>query len=171
MRSTEIKDTEYFPYYKQYINLVSKLPLIEALQLGSEQTHQFFNSIPASKLHYQYDAGKWTPKEILLHLIDTERVFCYRALYFARNENSSIEGFDENIFGANCNANSRDLKDLLHEYKSVREATLTFFKSLTDQDLRKGGKANNNLLSVRAIGFIICGHEIHHRGVIEERYL
>lgn len=171
MRISEITSSEYFPYYKQYIDLVEDEPLIEAMESGLITTNKFFETLPESKLDYKYAEDKWTPKEILLHIIDTERVFCYRALYFARTENSSIEGFDENIFGENSNANDRDLDDLLKEYLAVRTATIYLFESFTDAVLMKQGRANNNLLSVRAVGFIICGHEIHHRAVIQERYL
>lgn len=171
MKASEITESEYFSYYKQYVDLVDDIPLIEALEAGLIATNKFFETIPDAKLHSQYAEGKWTPKEILLHLIDTERVFCYRALYFARNAGSSLEGFDENIFGENCNANERELDDLLKEYFSIRNATLHLFTSLSDEVLKQGGKANGSKLSVRSIGFIICGHEIHHRRIIEERYL
>ena len=171
MKVSEISELEYFSYYKHYIDLVDDLSLIEALESGGITSNKFFETIDDVKLHFQYAEGKWTPKEILLHLIDTERVFCYRALYFARNAGSSIEGFDENIFGENCNANERGLDDLLKEYASVRRATLHLFKSFSDEVLKQGGKANGNKLSVRSIGFIICGHEIHHRNIIQERYL
>lgn len=171
MKASEITELEYFAYYKRYIDIVDDLPLIEALESGFIATNKFFETIADVKLHFQYAEGKWTPKEILLHLIDTERVFCYRALYFARNAGSSIEGFDENIFGANCHANDRGLDDLLKEYFSARNATLHLFTSFSDKALKLGGKANGNQLSVRSIGFIICGHEIHHRNIISERYM
>lgn len=171
MRSSELTQTEYFQYYKQYIDLVDDIPLVEALERGLMNTKEFFESIAQEKHLYQYEQGKWTPKEVLLHLIDTERVFCYRALYFARSEGSDVEGFDENIFGANCEANGRMLDDILKEYFAVRMATISLFKSFSEVVLKRGGMANNNMLSVRAAGFIICGHEIHHKRVIEKRYL
>ena len=171
MRASEILDTEYFPYYKQYIDLAGDLPLTEALESGLIATKKFFETLAYAKLNYQYAEGKWTPKEILLHLIDTERVFCYRALYFARNIGSSIEGFDENVFAANSNGSSRELDDLLKEYSVVRNATLALFNSLNTDVSANGGIANGSPLTVRSIGFIICGHEIHHRRIIEERYL
>ena len=171
MKASEILDSEYFSYYKQYIDLVEDLPLMQALESGLISTNKFFESLPQDKLHYQYAEGKWTPKDILLHLIDTERVFCYRALYFARQAGSDIEGFDENVFASNGDANSRELDDLLKEYFSVRNATLYLFSNFSNEILKNGGLANGNPLSVRSIGFIICGHEIHHRRIIEERYL
>ena len=171
MKPSELTQTEYFEYYKPYVDLVDDIPLIEALEKGLMNTKEFFESISQEKELYQYGQGKWTPKEILLHLIDTERVFCYRALYFARAEGSAIEGFDENIFGANCQANGRTLDDLLKEFFVVRMATICLFESFSEVVLKRGGMANNNMLSVRAAGFIICGHELHHKKVIEERYL
>jgi hypothetical protein len=171
MKPSELKPTEYFAYYKPYIDLVDDIPLIEALERGLTRTKEFFASIPNNKQLHQYAEGKWTPKEVLLHIIDTERVFSYRALYFARSEGSSVAGFDENIFGVNCEANGRSLDDLLKEYVAVRKATILLFESFSEIVLKRGGVANDNPLSVRAAGCIICGHEIHHTKVVEERYL
>ena len=154
MKPSDLTTDEYFNYYKQYVDLVDDIPLIEALQIGRIDTAKFFETIPEVKLLFQYSEGKWTPKEILLHLIDV-----------------SLEGFDENEFGKNCNANDRSMDDLLKEYIAVRTATIYLFESFSDSVLTKGGMANNNSLSVRACGFIICGHEKHHRKIIEERYL
>lgn len=171
MKPSDLTSTEYFKYYKQYVDLVDDVSLSEALQTGLINTTKFFETIPEGKLLFQYAEGKWTPKEILLHLIDAERAFSYRALYFARAANAHLEGFDENEFGKNCNANNRRIDDLLKEYIAVRTATIYLFASFSDLVLKKGGMANNNPLSVRACGFIICGHEKHHRKIIEERYL
>jgi hypothetical protein len=171
MKPSELTQTEYYEYYKPYVDLVDDVALIKALERGLMDTKDFFESIPQEKQLHQYGQGKWTPKEVLLHLIDTERVFSYRALYFARYEGSSVEGFDENTFGANCEANGRALDDLLKEYVAVRTATIALFESFSETVLKRGGMANNNTLSVRAAGFIICGHEIHHTKIIEERYL
>lgn len=171
MKASEISLEEYPPYFKRYIDLVTNIPLLKALEVGKEAIPDFFKAIPYSKLHFQYAEGKWTPKEVLLHIIDTERVFCYRALYFARAKNASLEGFDENVFAANSNANTRDLENLLEEYEIVREGTLCLFKSFSNETLKEGGKANSNSLSIRSLGFVICGHEIHHQNIINERYL
>ena len=171
MKISEINDKEYFQYYKRYIDLVGDNPILESLKIGLTATNNFFKNIPKSKLEFRYSEGKWTVKEILLHLIDTERVFCYRALYFARNTGSAIEGFDENMFAENSNANTRDLDDLLNEYMAVRNSTINLFTSFSTEVMKKGGLANDNPLSVRSIGFIICGHEIHHANTIQERYL
>lgn len=171
MTKNELSEVEFNPYYKHYIGLVAEVPLIEALNEGMIAIPEFFKSIPADKLHYRYAEGKWTPKDILLHIIDTERVFSYRALCFARDNAADLPGFDENMFAENADANNRELEDLLSEYATVRNATVALFKSFNDTVLKKMGKGNNNLMSVRAAGFIICGHEIHHCNIIKERYL
>lgn len=171
MLRSDLNSTEYFQYYKTYIDLVDDIPLIDVLLKGLKSTTDFFRSIPTEKQEYRYRQGKWTPKDILLHLIDTERVFVYRALYFSRNPNSEIKGFDENVFASNADANLRTIENLLEEYESVRNATITFFEYLKHSRFWQTGLANNNILSVRACGFIIGGHEIHHIRVIQERYL
>lgn len=171
MLAIQIDPIEYNPYYKKYIDLVDKVPLIEALSAGMPKTLSFFEDLPEQVLNYRYAEGKWTPKDILLHIIDTERVFSYRALYFSRDENANLAGFDENLFAKNANADSRNLDDLLNEYLAVRTASICLFKSFDDTNLMKSGIANNSKMSVRASGFVICGHELHHLNIIKERYL
>ncbi len=170
MKRTEISTLDYNPYYQNYIDLVADVPLLEALESGFPETETFFNNLPSLKWTYRYQENKWTPKDILQHIIDTERVFCYRALYFARTENATLAGFDENIFAANAKANNKTHLSLIHEYKTVRAATISLFKGIEDAQLKNRGVANNNSMSVAAAGFIICGHEIHHRNIINERY-
>ncbi len=171
MKISDLNSNEYHPYFKTYMDKVNDLPLLDSLINGKEETIKFFKAIPESKLDYRYDDGKWTVKEILIHIIDTERVFNYRALQFARSENSNLEGFDENEFVSNADVNLRTIKSIIEEYKVVREASVILFKNFSGITLKKIGKANNTPLSVRAAGFLICGHEIHHKQVIGERYL
>ncbi len=106
-----------------------------------------------------------------LHLIDTERIFCYRALRIARNDKTNLPGFDENDFARNSKANKRTLQELTEEFKAVRQATLSLFRSFDAEDWIKTGMASNSEISVRAIGFILAGHAIHHQRIIKERYL
>lgn len=167
----QISEKESNTYYKRYIDRALSKPLLEGLAEGMLETHDFFEAIPKEKHEYQYAEGKWTPKEILLHLIDTERVFAYRALQFARAKNVEIKGFDQDEFAANSNANERTMKQLLEEYMAVRAATIILFTSFSDKTLQQMGVASNSPLSVRAAGYIICGHEKHHVAVINERYL
>ena len=171
MKPSEINPSEFHPYFKPYIDKVSDVHLLEALKLGAKNTFSFFESIPESKLVYSYAKGKWTIKDILLHIVDAERAFSYRALNFARSKNSNLEGFDENVYVDSALANSRSISELLEEYNAVRKASILLFSSFSDEVLKQVGKANNALLSVRAAGFLICGHEIHHKLIIKERYL
>lgn len=171
MTKDQLTPEEFNPYYGVYINKVGEKTLLSALKDGRDNTIHFFESIPESKLEYAYAEGKWTPKELLLHLIDADRVFSIRALFFARSENANLSGFDENVFAENSNANSRSLSNLIEEFKSVRNATISLFESFSESALKNTGKASDSLLSARAAGFIICGHEIHHTQIIQERYL
>ncbi len=139
--------------------------------MGLKTTTAFFEGIPNAKWTYQYAIGKWTPKDILLHIADTERVFAYRALYFARSNNAELKGFDENAFAETALANSKTVADLIQNYVSVRNATLNLFKNFNETQLKQLGEANGSMMSVRAAGFVICGHEIHHCNIITERYL
>ena len=171
MKANDIESTEYSTYFKSYIDKVGNSSLVPSLKKGKKKTIKFFKKIPSKKLAYQYEEGKWTVKDILLHLIDSERAFTYRALQFSRSKDANLEGFDENEFVTNANANSRSMKSLLKEYKVVRNASVSFFKNVSNEEMLKTGKANENVLSVRAAGFLISGHEIHHKQVIKERYL
>jgi hypothetical protein len=171
MKVSDLSQTEFPAYFERYLAQVVGIDLLDALESGLTTTQSFFKAIPENKLEFRYAEGKWTPKEILLHLIDCERVFSYRALQFARADNASVSGFDENEFADNSNANTRNLENLLSEYEAVRKATLLLFKSFSDETLGRTGKSSNNVLSVRAAGFIIAGHEKHHSQIISERYL
>jgi hypothetical protein len=171
MKVSEIASTEFHSYFKSYMDKVGDISLKEALDIGWEDTISFFESIPESKLNFRYSKGKWTIKDILLHLIDAERAFSYRALQFARSDNADLEGFDENIFVENAQANSRTLLSLIGEYDKVRQSSIYLFNSFSNDVLKRTGKANGKTLSIRAAGFLICGHEIHHKEIIKERYL
>jgi len=166
-----ISNTEYNSYYKRYVDKALEKPLLQGLADGMLKTHDFFESIPKEKHEYRYAEGKWTPKEILLHIIDTERVFTYRALQFARAKNVEIKGFDQDEFAANSYANKRTMQQLLEEYMAVRTATVVLFNTFSENTLQQMGVASTSPLSVRAAGYIISGHEKHHIAIINERYL
>ena len=171
MKPTEISTSEYNSYYQNYIDLVNNVSLPEALEIGLRNTPKFFKGITEVKWNYRYAENKWTPKDILQHIIDTERVFTYRALYFSRADSANLKGFDENIFAQNANANNKSIDVLLSEYSAVRNASIHLFKNFDDTQLKRTGIANDSIMSVAAAGFIICGHEIHHQNIINERYL
>ena len=117
-----------------------------------------------------YAKGKWTLKEILAHLIDSERVFAYRALRFARGDQAHLAGFEQDDYVLESNASNRTVDELYQEFKVVRESSICLFNSLNDKMLQRSGTASDNHVSVVALGFIICGHVIHHQRIIEERY-
>ena len=171
MDSSLLNNSEFNPFYGVYIDLVKDTHLLEALSVGLEDTISFYRTIPDSKWNYKYADGKWTIKEILLHTIDTERIFAYRALQFSRSENVALEGFDQDAFVQNCNVDVMEPLDLIEDYMANRMATFRLFRSFTELELKKSGKANNSNMSVRAAALIICGHEKHHISIIKERYL
>lgn len=171
MKVSQLQDTDYLAYYAQYIKLNNDNTLLDALHRGLEETSGFFNAIQLNKQDYRYAPEKWTPKEILMHIIDTERVFVYRALTFARSEGAVLPGFDQDVFVENTDLTHRNIASLIEEYQATRQATIHFYKGLTAIDLYKKGKASGGDLSVAAAAFIIAGHEKHHCNIIKEHYL
>ena len=174
MNSTQLLPNEYSAHYQPYIDAVgADANLLDELEISLHRTIQFVQDIPMDKFDYRYAEGKWTIKEILQHLIDAERIFAYRALRFSRNDQTPLPGFDENMYADVVNpvANKRHLKDLLTEFTAVRHATIALFKSFTEEDLLKNGVASENVMSVRAVGFVIIGHQNHHKKIFAERYL
>lgn len=171
MKVNQLSSSEYLPFYKTYIEKAGSKNLIDGLEENMVNVVSFFESIPENRMDYRYAENKWTIKEIMQHLIDAERIFCYRALCFARKDGTALSGYDENNFAETSLANNRSKVSLIKEYKIVSEATLLMFKSFDSEMLKSIGIANNGTMSVRAIGFIITGHEKHHCEVIKERYL
>lgn len=168
---TDISSTEFKPYYELYLNRVSSTTeLFEALEQKDELV-DFFNSIPKEKQEFRYAPEKWTPKQILQHLIDTERIFTNRALRFAREDFTELPGYDENHYAEHCFSNNRSIEDLLEEYKVVRTSSIHLFKSFEESVLTLIGQASGGAFSVRVIPFILCGHQKHHIHIIKERYL
>lgn len=158
-------------FYQGYVAHVSNQNLLEALRSCIRHTDSLIRSIPESKGEYRYDPGKWSIKELLCHLLDAERIFAYRALRFARNDQTELPGFDEQAFAPNANAHSRTLNQLADEFKRLRDTSIDLFESFTPEMLARAGKANNNLISVINLGYVIAGHEVHHRNILIERYL
>lgn len=162
---------EYGSYYQNYIDKSSDLSLLEGLRSNLKEIISFYESIPNDKLEYRYAEAKWTIKEIIQHLMDTERIFAYRALRVARRDETNLPGFEQDDYVLTSNANHRSLHQLIQEYKVLRTSTIHLMESLSQHDLAKIGKASDAPISARAAGFIIIGHENHHREVIEQRYL
>jgi len=171
MTTKDLRADEYNPYYETYLKKTNDLSLIEGLRSNHDKILSFLKSIPQEKLEYRYTEGKWTIKEMILHVIDTERIFTCRALRIAREDQTSLPGFDQDAYVLPSKANERSLQNLLEEYKAVRQATIALFDSFDDKMLIQTGTASNSAISVRALGFILIGHENHHCEVIRERYL
>lgn len=157
-------------YFDRYINLVGDYDVIEALQQYDAHWLQKEKDSFTRLGDSIYAPGKWTVKDILQHLIDTERIFSYRALCFARNDSTVQPGFDEDKYAANATATARTIDDLLEEFQLVRDSTIALYKSFSDDMMIREGVAFQKRISVLAIGFLSAGHAIHHLNVIKERY-
>lgn len=167
-----ISENEFAPFYKGYIQLAPENESIEnALKLSFEAFFNYFSALTDKQGLFSYAPQKWTLKEVLVHCIDTERIMTYRALRFARNDQTELPGFEQDDYVPQSFANKRNLEDLLEEYKAVRQSTLLLFNSFDDEILKRSGIANGNRMSVRALGFMISGHELHHLNVCKERYV
>jgi len=171
MLASDLSTNEYSVFNATYIKAANDETLLDGLKEGLPQLLNFIRNVPAEKLEYRYAEGKWTIKDIVLHMIDTERIFAYRALRISRGDKTPLPGFEENDYVPFAFANSRTLESLLAEYENARKATISFFESLNEEQLLFMGTASNTPISVRAIGFIITGHQNHHLRVISERYL
>ena len=171
MISKNLNTNEYNIYYKPYIDLASSSDIIEGLKQNLASVLEFYSELPKAKHNYAYADGKWTIKDILLHIIDTERIFTYRALRVAREDKTPLAGFDQDNYVISSQSLLRPLEDILEEYKAVRNATIALYSSFDTEALQRIGEASGSPISVRAIGYILTGHENHHNQVIKERYL
>lgn len=171
MNSNQLPVNEYSNFNATYIKAAANVELIEELEICLHEFIRFVQNIPMDKFDYRYAEGKWTIKDIIQHVIDTERIFAYRALRISRNDATPLPGFEENDYVENTKANERGIQDLLAEFSAVRYATLFLFKSFSEEQLKRMGTASGTAISVRAIGFIIIGHQKHHQNVFQERYL
>lgn len=162
---------EYPAYAAMYIDL---LPddgrLLAHLEEQARLVAAFFRALPADRLTYRYAPGKWTPKEILLHVVDDERIYACRALRFARGDETELPGFDQDPFAAASGADARSLESLLAEHAAVRASTLGLFASLPEAAWMRSGVANGARVTVRALAWHMAGHELHHLGILRERY-
>lgn len=163
--------SEYAPYFGQYISQVEGIDLFKALTTGMEATQELLRPLTEQQGLHRYADGKWSIKEVIGHLIDAERIFAYRALRYARADATELHGFDENAFVANARFNAVPLADLATEFSLVRHANLLLFRQLNEEEWSRAGTANKNRMSVRAMAWTIAGHEVHHRRILQERYL
>ena len=163
--------TTYPEYFKRYVDQVPDEDLSAGFQNQLPIIKEFLATVSEEKSMHAYEPGKWTIKELLQHMTDTERIFNYRALAIGRKETASLPGFDENLYADNSNANSRAWQNLVDEFLCVRNSTEFLYKSFTDEALAASGIASNKPVTVISLGFITLGHFYHHKKIMEERYL
>lgn len=161
---------DYAPYYERYINLVKGEDIHKILAAQSIETQAVLNSFPKAMGDYSYEKGKWKVKEVIGHLIDTEKVMAYRAMCIARGEKQSLPGFDQDAYVKSGNFNKRELFDLNYEFRLLRESNMLLAKGFDEEVLKKRGIASNNEVTVLALLYIIAGHEKHHMNILLERY-
>lgn len=158
-------------FHKRYVEHVKEYDVLDALIISSKETLKLVRSIPETKGDHRYAPGKWSIKELLCHMMDTERILAYRALRFARNDKTPLHGFEENDYAPQANAGNRTIKKIADEMERLRQTTSDLYVNLTPEMLQRSGMANNLELSVINLGYIISGHESHHRKILKERYL
>jgi hypothetical protein len=163
--------SEYSPHYETYVTKVPDGNLLTILEDQRQETQDLLAGIPEGRALHRYAPGKWSIKEVVGHVSDSERVFSYRALRFARGDQTPLPGFDEKAYAPAGRFDARPLPDLAAELEAVRHATIALFAGLDSDALARRGPANNKDVSVRALAYIIAGHERHHVGILRERYL
>jgi hypothetical protein len=162
---------EYAPFYENYVKLVPECDLLLLLAQQIKETADLLRNVTDAQGEFRYAPGKWSLKEVIGHMSDTERIMNYRLLRVARGDQTKLSGFDENFFVNGASFGLRSVQDLLEELTAVRQATLHLLHGLTDEAWQLTGVANGFEISARALAYVIAGHELHHRKVIEERYL
>ena len=162
---------DFATFYQKYIDKTKSENIKTLIENNAAVLYHFVINIPEAKADYAYADGKWTVKDLLQHMIDTERIMVYRALTIARKDNFNLPGFDENEYATQADASSRILQSLKEEFVAVRKSTDQFLLALSTDQLQQKGIANGNPITVNALAFIIFGHALHHKQILEERYL
>ncbi|HZJ20075.1 MAG TPA: DinB family protein [Pricia sp.] len=171
MGSPELNLVQPHPFYKTYIDILGDVELLDMLQRQLGNFPEFIESIPDDKLGFSYQPEKWTTAQVLQHIIDTERIFQHRAFRFSRGDTSVLPGFDQDSYAEKSMAERRSKESIIEEYKIVRKSTISLFANLDRNALENTGIASDVTWSVAALGFVICGHQKHHRDIIRERYI
>jgi hypothetical protein len=164
-------DAELSDYFLRYVSQVKETNLLNALIDQQNEFISFLKLLPADKENFRYAEEKWTLKELIQHIIDTERVFEYRALCFARHHDIPQPGFDQDLFVNNSNAANRQMKDLIEEFLAVRMSTIALYKSFNEEQMQRKGIASDRESTPLILGFAIVGHCTHHHKIIIEKYL
>ncbi|HEX7078957.1 MAG TPA: DinB family protein [Candidatus Eisenbacteria bacterium] len=158
-------------YYHRYVVLVPDGDIVRTLRSQIEETWRLLGALPEERAGFRYGPEKWSVKEVVGHLSDSERVFAYRCLRFARADQTPLPGFEQDDYVVNGGFDARTLRDLLEEFGAVREATIRLASSLDQEAGARRGTASERVVSARGLLYIIAGHELHHRRVLVERYL
>ena len=168
--TTRPNDTEYAPAYSAYVSLVPETDALSVLDKQAAELTRLATAVPADRETFRYAVGKWSIREVFGHVIDTERVFGYRAFCISRGEQAGLPAFDENDYVRQSDFHNQPLEKLAVEFKTVRDSNLPFLRRLDDQILKRFGTASGKPISVRALLFIMAGHVRHHCNVLHERY-
>lgn len=163
-------DDESAGYFNRYIEQVPGEDALAVLKQSYATTRDLMISLSHSQWDHRYAEGKWSIKEVWVHILDTERIFAYRALRFGRGDETPLPGFDQDNYIAPSNAAHRTIESIVAEYEAVRKSTITLFENFTEEALNRSGLAANNKVTVRAFAFIIAGHEIHHIKGLRDNY-
>jgi hypothetical protein len=161
---------EYNSYYERYISLIPGSDILATLDTQRRQMMLLLSGRDEADGDFRYATGKWNAKEVLGHVCDTERIFAYRALRISRGDQTPIEGFEQDDYVKNGPFGRAPLTDAVEDYIAVRRATLTLFRNLDEAAWSRRGVANKHEISVRAIAYLVAGHELHHRRILEEKY-
>lgn len=162
---------EYNPYYATYINLLPEGDIIHILEKQMTETNLLLKDISESEGHFRYAPNKWSIKEVIGHIADTERIMAYRLLSIARGEAAPLPGYNDDMYVLRAAFDKQSMQNLLANLAIVRQSTVHLLKSLDREAWLQKGVANNSEVTVRALAYIIAGHELHHRKIIKERYL
>jgi uncharacterized damage-inducible protein DinB len=163
--------TEYPAFFATYIDLVPSDDLLQELEQSFQQTMAILESLTEEQASFRYAPGKWTIKEVVGHMVDTERIMNYRALCIARGDTTPFPGFDEEAYVSHSEFAERSLQSLLQDFSLVRQASMNLLERLPTDAWSRVGTVNNNKIVVSALGFIIVGHGLHHTNVIRDRYM
>lgn len=172
MKRYEVKESDCPEFYRGYLNaLPEEVELVQFLENQLNNFPQFIQSIPEEKWSYSYGPGKWTVAQVFLHLLDTERVFQYRALRFGRNDSTPLAGFDQDQWAAQNPEADYSRAEIVESFQTIRKSTIELFSRFSREDLNFKGQASGQAISLSALGFIMCGHLRYHRNILRERYL
>lgn len=169
--ATRPQSTEYMSYYEKYVSLVPEGDVLETLSGQLDSTLTALRAIPEERAGYRYAPDKWSIKELVGHIIDTERIFAYRALRFARNDQTKLSGFEQDDYIRNATFDDCKLSELTDEFEHVRRGNLLMLRQLNEESWNRSGNASNAEVTVRALAYIIAGHELHHMNVLRDKYL